>query len=150
MWRGRALGTIAVVLALAGAAAGRAASGPAIRSATLDYGPWVITSSTAIAPPTARTITVWPRPGDTFVSVVLSDASGLPEPAWIGQDVDGDGHPDASVPLCGASRWVPIGTDAAPVVVEIAWQPGAVAGCPLVASVGGVARFGFLGPARNR
>lgn len=145
---GRPVLVAAALLATTCAIPGHAAGSAPVRTATLDYGPWVITTAAGTDLPGTHTITARPQVGETFVSVALADDSGVPEPAYIGQDVDGDGHPDASMPFCGASPWVPIGTPGAPVVVEIAWQSDAVPGCPLLASVGGAATFGFVGARR--
>ncbi|MEA2477709.1 MAG: hypothetical protein QOC87_1908 [Actinomycetota bacterium] len=44
-----------------------------------------------------------PHKGERFISVVITDASGLPADAVVGQDLDGDGILDTSAEICGAS-----------------------------------------------
>ena len=44
-----------------------------------------------------------PRKGERFVSVVLTDRSGLPTRAVIQQDYDGDGVADVGTEMCGAT-----------------------------------------------
>jgi hypothetical protein len=48
-------------------------------------------------------VTFTPRKGERFVSVVLTDKSGLPTRAVIQQDFDGDGVSDVSTEMCGAT-----------------------------------------------
>jgi hypothetical protein len=44
-----------------------------------------------------------PRAGERFVSIVVQDESGLPAPAVVGQDLDGDGVDDVTQDICGQS-----------------------------------------------
>jgi hypothetical protein len=48
-------------------------------------------------------VTFTPRNGERFVSVTITDKSGLPADAFVGQDLDGDGLEDVSQHICGAT-----------------------------------------------
>lgn len=93
---------LAALILVLSAAVGQAAPGQ--RVVEKDYEPvYFIPSGTAGSIYASNGVRFRPKAGERFFSVAITDSTGLPVPARIEQDTDGDEEPDIQHEFCGAT-----------------------------------------------
>lgn len=102
----RKIALFALALMLLGAAVPALAKSAKERTTTGEYNTATVDTddpSSITAGRFSNVVSFTPRKDERFVSVSLTDKSGLPARAVVGQDVDGDGTEDVTAEICGAT-----------------------------------------------
>lgn len=97
------IATLAILILGLSAAVGQAAPGQ--RVVEKNYEPvYFIPNGTAGSIYSSNGVRFRPKAGERFVSVSITDNTGLPVPARIEQDIDGDDKADIKLTFCGATE----------------------------------------------
>jgi hypothetical protein len=96
--------TLTIALSALCLAAGSASAAAPARTVNRSYQPaYVEPGGTAGSIHSSNGVAFRTRANERFVTVTIEDASGLPIPARVAQDVDGDREDDVAYEFCGST-----------------------------------------------